>query len=63
MCRKNGLDCSTACGACKSQSCSNSPTPDLDEGSVTGVPVDKLMKYLFSLKKENIPFLLQKIQE
>ena len=34
-CRRNGLDCTAACGDCKGQSCSNSPKPteelDMDE--------------------------------
>lgn len=29
-CRKNGLDCSSACGVCQGQSCQNASYPDLD---------------------------------
>ena len=32
-CRKNGLDCSAACGACKGVSCTNSPKPDIRDAN------------------------------
>ena len=35
-CRKNGLDCSAACGACKGVSCVNSPQPELTDSEVDG---------------------------
>ena len=33
-CRKHGLDCSTACGVCKGQSCTNSAAPDFGTDTV-----------------------------
>lgn len=31
VCKKNGLECSSACGVCKGESCLNSSAPDFDE--------------------------------
>ena len=40
--RKNGLECSPACGLCKRESCPNSSAPDFDKlkGMMTMKPIE-----------------------